>query len=277
MQFVQICVNGLQGSGKTEYCMYLLWLISQEYPGLVRIIYTDNLDIAFDEVRRTPPDIRVVAVCVDDAMSYQSSYRTLEANDKVQKWYMIRHIVEDRIGSTGIVYGILNWQRYSSVNANFRNPDLFAFLSPMSDPDDARKVTGKVGTRGYEAIREEYAERQTAEVRRSRTVACMPGMLAGDSVGWHNYEYVPKIDPLWTRPALLKTSEYYASAPKPTKEQTLDKLAEDPRYTRDAAIFRRVEAGETQSAIAAELHLAKSTVSEGIARIRKLLESEASQ
>ncbi|MDR0522814.1 MAG: LysR family transcriptional regulator [Candidatus Methanoplasma sp.] len=277
MAFVQVAVNGIQGSGKTAYCMYWMWAISRHYRAEgVRLIHTDDFDVAADEIRRMEPGgPRVIAICIDDAMANQSSYRSLALNDKVAKWYEVRHIAEEKLGDTGVIIVLMNWQRYNSVNTNFRNADLFAFFTPMSDEADADLIRRKVGQRGYDAIRLEYAERQVSAKRRSRVVVSLAGALDGDAAGWHEYKYVPDEDPEWAPPRLIRSAAYYAPPPpppKPTREEALAKIAEDPARARDLEFFAAEERGEQRSATAERHGVTQSTVSRGIARIRKLLE-----
>ncbi len=269
-----IGVNGLQGSGKTQYCMYWLYRIQQTYPGRVQSIYADNLDIAYAEIRRAPEDVDVVAIVIDDAMAQQSSYSTMKQEDRARQWYEIRHIFEEAQGKkTGKIFALFNWQRMQSLNINFRNLQTYAFMSPMADKADIGRVTDKVGDIGYNALQQEWDRRRVTDpnLRRSRVVIRMTDKTTAEGVGWHEYHYMPTHNPLWSPPPLIKTVDYFRDAPKPTVEEVLALLAKDDRLAAKVGWYREYQAGKQQGAIAADAGRAQSTISEGIARIRELV------
>ena len=269
-----IGVNGLQGSGKTQYCMYWLWRIQQTYPGQVQTIYADNLDIAYAEIRKAPTDTQVVAIIIDDAMAQQSSYSTFKQEDRARQWYEIRHIYEDaQHTDTGKIFALLNWQRMQSLNVNFRNAQLFTFLSPMADKSDINRVMEKTGDIGYTALQAEWDRRRSIDpsMRRSRAVIRMTDKTSSEGVGWHEYHYIPTHDPSWQPPTLLKTIDYFRDIPKPTKAELLAQLELDDRYTIRVRWYRDFLDGKPQASIAADYGRAQSTVSEGIARVRELI------
>lgn len=269
-----IGVNGLQGSGKTQYCMYWLYRIQQAYPGRVQSIYADNLEIAYSEIRKAEEDVDVVAIVIDDAMAQQSSYSTMRQEDRARQWFEIRHIFEDAQGKdTGKIFALLNWQRMQSLNVNFRNAQLFTFLSPMADKSDINRVMEKTGDIGYTALQAEWDRRRSIDpsMRRSRAVIRMTDKTSSEGVGWHEYHYIPTHDPSWQPPTLLKTVDYFRDIPKPTKAELLAQLEQDDRYTVRVRWYRDFMDGKPQASIAADYGRAQSTVSEGIARVRELI------
>ena len=269
-----IGVNGLQGSGKTQYCMYWLYRIQQAYPGRVQSIYADNLEIAYSEIRKAREDVDVVAIVIDDAMAQQSSYSTMKQEDRARQWFEIRHIFEDaQQKDTGKIFALLNWQRMQSLNVNFRNAQIYAFLSPMADKTDMSRVLDKVGDIGYNALLQEWDKRRFGDpnLRRSRVVIRMTDKPSNEGVGWHEYHYMPTHNPLWSPPPLIKTADYFRDAPKPTVEEVLALLEKDDRLASKVGWYREYQAGKQQGAIAADAGRAQSTISEGIARIRELV------
>jgi len=274
MQFVSIAVNGLQGSGKTEYVMFWVWTIQQKFPEQCCTIYADNVDIILAEIKKIPTWVRVVVVVLEDMMSYHDSYSNAKDAKKAADWYLIRHKIKERIGNTGVIYGFLIWQRYTSVNANFRNTDMYAILSPMLNESDADVIKRMIGEEGYQAVRQEYADRQLMDVRRSRVVVHLSA-LDDPIAGFHDYRYIPAADPDWKYPQLLKAVEYYAPPAPKTKEEQLNEIASDPKNEVAVGWYRRFTGGETLTAIAAEQGKSKSTVSVAIARITKLVGEKA--
>ena len=271
MQMVSFAINGLQGSGKTEYAKYWMWRIEQHYQNLTWTIWTDNLDIAIEEAKKIPPWVRVVTIVLDDAMSYQSSYSTQADEEKAKKWFLLRHIIEEIIGLTGIIFAFLIWQRYNSVNANFRNVSgAYAFLTPMTDKTDAQKIRSMIGNISYEALRSEYAERQVSDVRKSRVIVHIPS-TSEQNAGWHIYLYIPEHNPDWKCPEFLETRKYFLPKVKKTDEEILNELASIPKYERDVAVYRRILSKESQQSIAADMGIGQSTVSDIRARVTKIL------
>jgi len=273
MQHVRICVNGLQGSGKSEYCIWWAYQIQRHYTEASHIIYANSLAVVFAEIKLIPSDKRIIIIILDDATTHHASYetQTKEQVDIAKMWYLIRHEVIKVIGDTGIIFTELNWQRYTAGNTNLRNCELFGFLTPMNDKNDIAKIVDIIGKDGYQCVREEYAFRQLTDIRRSRIVVGLPGN-PNNPVGWQDYFYVKTTDPDWVYPQLLKHEDYFAPQPAKTAEDQLADLEADPVYSERAKWYRDyfIE-GKKQSAIAAEQGKAKSTISEGIARINDII------
>jgi len=270
MQYVSVAVNGVQGSGKTEYVMFWAWMIQRTYPDQVWTIYADDINVVLEEAKKIPSWVRVVVVILEDMMSYQDSYSTQKDKQKAADWYLVRHKIKERIGNTGIIYGFLIWQRYTSVNANFRNTDMYALFSPMLNQNDADVIRRMIGDEGYQAVRQEYADRQIADVRRSRVVVHLSA-LDDPLAGFHDYQYVAASDPYWNYPKLLKSAEYFAPPPKKTKEDILSMIAEDRRYDGYTALYMSYLKGMNQRELS-EMHgISQATVSRWIARVEEFI------
>ena len=273
MQHERICVNGLQGSGKSEYCIWWAHEIQKHYTEPSYIIYTNSLDVVFAEIKKMPPETRIVIIILDDMTLHHASYDTQNKGqvDIAKLWYQIRHEAMRVIGRTGIIFTEVNWQRYTAGNTNLRNCELFGFLTPMNDKNDIAKIVDIIGNDGYQCVREEYADRQLSDVRRSRIVIGLPGN-PNNPVGWQDYQYIRTADPEWEYPRFLDHDVYFAPPPVKTYSDILKELESDPVYSERVKWFRmHIIEGKKQSAIAAEQGKGRSTVSEGIARIYEIL------
>lgn len=263
-----VSVLGLQGSGKTEVCKYLAYEVQNRY-GIenVNTIFSDNPTIAYSRLDNKP----VQLVIIDDAAQHLSSQSG--KREELDEWFMIRHKAQDASGcDTGRVIAILNWQRYSSVHPNFRNPDLWLFTSPMGDGGDIRQVRSRTGNFAYDTLSEKWDAVQSGDnTAKSNLIARIPAIPLPAGSGLFISQYMRTYDPNWKNwPELLR------AIPKKerTREEAIGLIREDERYDLQIMIYDAYNSGKTQVEIAEKHGLAQYQVSRTLKKLEEAIEEK---
>ncbi|MFA6804248.1 MAG: hypothetical protein WCR24_07165, partial [Candidatus Methanomethylophilaceae archaeon] len=267
MSLCTSCILALQGAGKTELCKYLAYTAQQEYGKDCHTIVTNDLTIAYDEMDDSP----VHVIVIDDAATNLSSMQGSEKNKAFNKWFMIRHIAEEVADSdTGKIFVFFNWQRYSTVHPNFRNPNMWFFMSPMADVKDINQVQSRIGDRGYVALKDNWDKIQDGDmILKSKSVVRIPDRDIAGGVGWYNSKYMREFKPEWNGwPKMLKAEEYGRVKEVPTVEEILDKYRNDPDYSQCVELYRDYNDGVSQVALETRYGIPQYTISRMIKKIR---------
>lgn len=265
MALYTVSVLGRQGSGKTEVCKYLAYKIQNHYGHQnVNTIFADNPSIAYPKLDDKPVQLMVI----DDAaqeLGSQSGKR-----EELDKWFMIRHMAEDASGcDTGRVIAIFNWQRYSSVHPNFRNPDLWMFSSPMADNADIKHVRGRTGRIAYESLSDNRNQIELGDnSAKSNVIARLPVIPLPAGAGWFFSQYMREYDPDWTNwPKMLET----AKTSKRTREEAIELLRKDESYDLQFLLYDLYNSGKTQTEIAEKHGLAQYQVSRTLKKLEEVI------
>lgn len=265
MSLFTIDILALQGAGKTEFCRWMSWYASQIYGPELRILVVDDLAVAYAEMERDPHTVWFVVV--DDAAAMQSSHSGSSMRETFDKWFDIRHIVERATGSnTGRIVVAMNWQRMKSVHPNFRNPNLWCFLSPMADAADIEQVEGRVGSSGYDSLKDNWDAVLSGDYsRKGRAVVRFPEREIGSSgVGWLLGEYVPEKHPDWKGwPGILRSRDYFR---KPeiqirTREDVIEELSHEPELSEMYEIWDKYKcSGISKEDLAQEYKMSPTSI-----------------
>lgn len=273
MALYTICVLGLQGSGKTEICKYLAYTIQSHYGAMnVNTLVVDNPTIAYKELNERP----VQLIIVDDAAQHLGS-QCPGRREEFDAWFMIRHMAEDASGnSSGRVIAVFNWQRYSSVHPNFRNPNLWLFASPMADAADVEKLRARTGNHAYASLRDNWDKIQSGmQTCKSNVMARLPDRDLPAGVGWFFSRYMRTHDPGWEGwPPMLRTATYGKE-----KKRTREEILEEMRTGGDHDLMMQIHdqyriEGKPQKEIAANIGISQSQVSKILAKVDEMVEEE---
>ena len=265
MALYTVSVLGRQGSGKTEVCKYLAYNVQNHYGAEnVNTIFADNPSIAYPRLDDKPVQLMVI----DDAaqeLGSQSGKR-----EELDEWFMIRHKAEDASGcDTGRIIAIFNWQRYSSVHPNFRNPDLWMFSSPMADNADVKHVRSRIGGIAYDSLSDNWNTIDTGDISaKSNVIARIPVIPLPAGSGWFFSQYMRNYDPDWKNwPEMLRTGK----VAKRTREEAIAQIREDERYELQIMIYDAYESGKTQVEIAEKHGLAQYQVSRTLKKLDEVI------
>lgn len=268
MALFTISVLGLQGSGKTEICKYIAYAVQTHYgASQVNTIVTDNPSVAYPRLDDKP----VQLIIIDDAAQHLSS-QAAGKRDEFDEWFMIRHKAEDAGKTdTGRVIAVFNWQRYSSVHPNFRNPDLWLFASPMADTDDIVKVRSRTGNIAYDSLMDNWDKIQSGDQScKSNVMARIPAKPLPAGVGWVFTKYMRLHDPAWGGwPEMLRTTGRITI----TQEEALEQIRNSGEERTALEIYDAYHGeGKTQAQIAQDRKISQSYVSKNISRIEQMVE-----
>lgn len=273
MDLYTICVLGLQGSGKTEICKYIAYIVQEHYGAEdVNTVVVDNPTIAYKELDSRP----IQLIIVDDAAQHLGS-QSVGKREEFDKWFMIRHIAEEASGSpTGRVITVFNWQRYSSVHPNFRNPNLWLFSSPMADTADIEKLRLRTGNQAYASLQDNWDKVQTGDQTcKSNVIARLPDKPLPAGVGWFFTEYMRTYDPDWDGwPTMLRTATY-GRQKRRSRDEILDSLRSDSAHELMMQVhdLYRIE-GRTQKEIAGNIGVSQGQISKILSKVDDIVEEE---
>lgn len=265
------CVLALQGAGKTEFCKYLAYMASLSYGSDLKILLVDNPSISYLELDDHP----VHMVIVDDAATYLSSQSGAKNRDEYNKWFMIRHTAEKAADSdTGRLIYLFNWQRYSTVHPNFRNPNMWFFASPMADRNDIDQVRQRTGDVAYDALKANWDRILSGDQsRKSQIMARIPDREIPSGVGWYMSEYMREYAPEWSGwPKLIRSEEYFGKKKEITREDVLEKLRSDTEWERDLSVAEFAWSGKPQKDIASEYGISQPMVSKIVRKTETQIE-----
>ncbi len=273
MSLFIVSILAMMGAGKTELCKYLMYKAEEYYKDDLKIIFTNDLAVAYEEFS----DKKVHMIVVDDAVMYQSSFKSVEKSDMYSKFLEIRHMAERRCGNKGRVIILLNWQRMNLVNNTFRNETrLWLFMSPMSNKDDINQEIDWMGQEAFSAIKENWDLIQSGdESKKSRCIARLPQRDYKTGVGWFHSQYMPEYDPSWIPPKFLDSKEYFKpKEPEKTPvEKAMAMLEKNPKLERDVRIYRENLSGFSQVQLSKKYQLSKGSISGIISSIKNMVES----
>jgi len=269
MQFIPIGVIGLPGTGKTQLCAYLTYMIEQFYGAEnCEVMVTDSIEVYFKKMDRTH---MIKIVTIDDAASKQNSMDGSKNKELYNQWHEIRHITERYVGRTGMIFAIFNVQRTWNLHANFRNSfDHWFFVSPANNRTDIRAIIDVIGNNAYEELRKLRRDilRGNNDLK-VRSIACIPS-YGDEGTGWFFREYLPIFAPDW--PHLQKFDDPLTIeniGRTLTKEDILSTMSKEKEWTDKVNQYIRHKNGDSQEYIGYCIGKTQSMVSKNITEVTK--------
>lgn len=131
-----LVIVGAMESGKTSYVRAIAKKIEERYCDYkVNIIFTDDIEIALDNINKDP----VQLIIIDDAVRKGSSRQGMsnKRNADIGNFLEIRHVYERMAKvKTGIIIVIYLIQRFKALDIVFRSGHILIFKSTSVDAAD---------------------------------------------------------------------------------------------------------------------------------------------
>jgi len=265
-QLFTMTAMGLQGVGKTYFCKYLAFKAYEVFGDRVKIIFTNHLNVAIDQF----DEHSIYFIVIDDAAEHHDSKEGTTKAQRImaKRWFRIRHIAKEVSKSeTGRIMIIFNYQRWTSVHPNFRNPQLLFALGPMADTNDIKAIESRVGNIAYECLGDKLNQIEAGDNSfKSNSIVRITSQPIPQGVGWIFGDFIEKWDE-W--PPFLDHAKYDYTKKK-TQADIIDEMLCEDKWTIKAEMHKLYhEDSIDQTKISGKYGVSRSRVSQNISEVKE--------
>ena len=254
---------GAMETGKTTTLNYLVQVARARYGDQLNVIACYSIERAMDLINSQ----KVQLIIVDDAISEANSRQGFKQAEVLAAFYEIRHLYEEVAKSnSGIVITVWSCQRFHSLDINYRQGQALIFKSTATDPADAKEIRNYIGNRAYTALAEITRRifMDADDSAKGEAIVCFP-MASTITPGIFRTPNVPQTLRFLDSDRVYEPKEAFVF----NVGAVLERYRKDVKWSRLAKWYYATQVEQrSQAAIAAEMDLSESVISDGLKRMK---------